>query len=119
MLIKMECPVKLKLLQLGTLIFCTSNLIISFVILKVVPKISERLIEFHISSAPDIEDLNIVEDGSSSKESKAPVPDHGRKQNLENAARLQTGSPGVSTVAVKRKPRTQVAESLAKVILQI
>ena len=86
---------------------------------KVVPKISERLIEFHISSAPDIEDLNIVEDGSSSKESKAPVPDHGRKQNLENAARLQTGSPGVSTVAVKRKPRTQVAESLAKVILQI
>lgn len=63
-----------------------------------------------------LQELNIVEDSSASKESKAPVPDHGRKQNLENAIRLQTGSPGVSTVAVKRKPRTQVAESLAKVI---
>ena len=77
------------------------------------------MIILYIFSAPDIEDLNIVEDSSASKESKAQVPDHGRKQNLENAARLQTGSPGVSTVAVKRKPRTQVAESLAKVIRQI
>ena len=84
----------------------------------IVSKISQGLLVFHISSAPDIEDLNIVEDSSASKESKAPVPDHGRKQNLENAIRLQTGSPGVSTVAVKRKPRTQVAESLAKVIFR-
>jgi len=65
-------------------------------------------------SAPDIEDLNIVEDSSASKESNVSVPEHGRKQKVADSSRLQTGSPGVSTVAVKRKPRTQVAESLAK-----
>ena len=56
-----------------------------------------------------------MEEGGSSKDCNVQVPDHGRKPKPADSVRLQTGSPGVSTVAVKRKPRTQVAESLAKV----
>ena len=77
------------------------------------------MIILYIFSAPDIEDLNIVEDSSALKESNVSVPEHGRKQKVADSSRLQTGSPGVSTVAVKRKPRTQVAESLAKVNLAL
>ena len=71
----------------------------------------------HLNSAPDIKDLNIIEEKDAKTNNYAPVQDQGSKTKIRvDTTKAQGVSPGVSTVAVKRKPRTQVAESLAKVI---
>ena len=70
---------------------------------------------FRCTSAPDIKDLNILDEASSSKVSGTGTSEHGRKQVEPDGGSAQGNSKAVSTVAVKRKPRTQVAESLAKV----
>ena len=71
----------------------------------------------HQNSAPDIKDLNIIEEKDAKTNNNATAQDQGSKTKLRvDTTRAQGVSPGVSTVAVKRKPRTQVAESLAKVI---
>ena len=71
----------------------------------------------HLNSAPDIKDLNIIEEKDAKTNNNAPVQDQGSKIKIRvDTTKAQGVSPGVSTVAVKRKPRTQVAESLAKVI---
>ena len=71
-------------------------------------------------SAHDIKDLNIIEEKDSKKDAADKILEYGRRPPQVEPSRLLQGSPTVSTVAVKRKPRnsaahTSVAESLAKV----
>ena len=75
------------------------------------------LVIFPFGSAPDIQDLNIIDEKDTAKPTTGQTNEYGRKPTKKEPARVQAASPGVSTVAVKRKPRTQVAESLAKVTL--
>ena len=64
--------------------------------------------------------MNIIDEKDSVKDVADKTHEHSRKPAEVDITRLQQGSPTVSTVAVKRKPRTSaahtsVAESLAKV----
>ena len=70
---------------------------------------------FPDTSAPDIKDLKIIDEASASKVTGSGNSQHVRKQVKADGGSSQGNSNAVSTVAVKRKPRTQVAENLAKV----
>ena len=64
--------------------------------------------------------MNIIDEKDSVKDVADKTHEQRRKPAEVDVTRLQQGSPTVSTVAVKRKPRTSaahtsVAESLAKV----
>ena len=64
--------------------------------------------------------MNIIEEKDSTKDAADKTHEYGRRPTQVDPTRLPQASPTVSTVAVKRKPRTSaahtsVAESLAKV----